>query len=89
VITDAASLAACAIIAPMRDQIAPLANRPRSESAVHMPLIALIALFHDPTSIGIKGNPPASELLTKIAALAAESLRPQGFPELIRLQFSR
>src|ERR1017187_360059 len=79
VITDAARFAPCAIPAPMRDQTAPLANRPRSESAAHMALIALVAPFHDLISVGIKSN-----------LLASEFLLEQGLPhESWRIQPSR
>ncbi len=40
VMTDAARLQPCEMTAPMRDQAAPLANRPRRESAAHTSRIA-------------------------------------------------
>ena len=43
-----------------RDHTAPLVNRPRSESAAHMPLIVFVTPLHDLISTGIKRNLPAS-----------------------------
>jgi len=40
----------------MRDQTAPLTNLPRSESATHMPLTALVALIHDLVATGVKAR---------------------------------
>jgi len=60
VMTDAAKPQPCEITAPTRDQTAPLAKRPRSESAAHVSVIALVAPFHDLISVGIKSSLPES-----------------------------
>ena len=60
--TDAAKFEPCDRTAPKKDQTAPLANRPRSESATHITLNALVAPFHDLMSVGIKSNWLASDI---------------------------
>jgi len=85
--TDAAKFEPCDMTAPMRDQTAPLANRPRSESAAHMPLIALVAQAHDLISDGIKSNLLASEFLLEQGPIVGSwrirqsrlQVRPQSF----------
>jgi len=78
VMTDAARLEPCEITAPMSDQTAPLANRPRSESAAHVRLIALVAPFHDLISVGIKSNLPAVRRRYQVFLLPAYSRSPNS-----------
>src|SRR5580658_3849241 len=54
--TDAARFAPCDMNAPRSDQTAPLANRPRRESAAHMSRTALAAGSHDLISAGAKSG---------------------------------
>jgi hypothetical protein len=61
VMTDAAKFEPCDMTAPMRDHTAPLAKRPRRESARHTPVMAFAAPSHDLISVGIKGGPRTSE----------------------------
>ena len=56
VITDAARVEPCDIAAPIRDQVAPLAKRPRSESDAQMSLTALVAPVHVLASVGIRSK---------------------------------
>jgi hypothetical protein len=86
--TDATKMDPCDMTAPMSDQTAPLANRPRSESAAHMPLIALLAPFHDRTSAGIKSNLHTSEFRLE-QRLPGESWRIQPFRLRVRPQSLR
>ena len=54
--TDPARLEPCEIAAPISDQTAPLAKRPRRESALQTPVMAFEAPFHDLSSAGIEGS---------------------------------
>ena len=56
--TDAAKVDPCDTIPPRRDHTAPLANRPRRESAPHSSVPALVTPFHDLISAGIKSSFP-------------------------------
>lgn len=61
VMTDAAKFEPCDMTAPMRDHTAPLAKRPRRDSARHTPVMALAAPSHDLISAGIKSRSPTSQ----------------------------
>jgi hypothetical protein len=56
VMTEAAKFEPCDMTAPMRDHTAPLAKRPRRESAPHNSVLALVTPSHDLISVGIKIN---------------------------------
>jgi hypothetical protein len=76
--TDAARFEPCDMTAPRKDQTAPLANRPRRESAAHVSRIDLAARSHDLISVGIKSKMPVSQSQRRAAWGPAKSIAPRA-----------